>query len=209
MARTGACHRAGPSPHLVGLGLLSTLTPSRPPWAKMMNQERRGQRRQDWLVTGDDVPPFIQQMLTACLPGAGAGPRQWTRGPRCVGGKEDGDKKRVKAKQRLKGRADGRGMSLLAGGQSCSQKRAGRRPCFGLLSTPPQLAPHSPAAAWLWGGPLWAPSGGQRSSPLSTAPISLGSTTIEGSRWPSRGPFSRMPTAACGEGGWGLGGARP
>ena len=41
------------------------------------------------------------------------------------------------------------------------------------------------------------PSGGQRSSPLSTAPSSLGSTTIEGSRWPSRGPFSQAPTMAC------------
>lgn len=44
--------------------------------------------------------------------------------------------------------------------------------------------------------PLWVPSGGQRSSPLSTAPTSVGSTTIEGSRWQSRGPFSRTPTAA-------------
>lgn len=40
----------------------------------------------------------------------------------------------------------------------------------------------SPATAWICGAPLWVPSGGQRSSPLSTAPASVGSTTIEGSR---------------------------
>lgn len=65
------------------------------------------------------------------------------------------------------------------------------------LSRDPRAAPHSPAAAWVWADPLWEPSGGQRSSPLSTTPSSLGPTTIEGSRWPSRGPFSRAPTIAC------------
>lgn len=73
----------------------------------------------------------------------------------------------------------------------------------------PTGSPHSPAAAWLWGAPLWVPSGGQRSSPLSTAPTSLRSTTIEGSRWPSRGPFSWAPTAACGRVGRGQGNAGP
>lgn len=70
---------------------------------------------------------------------------------------------------------------------------------------PPWAVPHSPEASWLWADPLKAPSGGQRSSPLSTEPTSLDSTTIEGSRWPSRGPFSRAPTAACREGGQGSG----
>lgn len=96
------------------------------------------------------------------------------------------------AKQRVTGQTDGWGMS----GQEDPASDS-------FLSAPPQAAPNSPAAAWLWGGPLWAPSGGQRSSPLSTAPTSLGSTTIEGSRWPSRAPFSRTATTACGEGGQG------
>ena len=80
----------------------------------------------------------------------------------------------------------------------------GGGPGVGPLSGSLRAAPHSPAAAWLCADPLWEPSGGQRSSPLSTTPSSLGSTTIEGSRWPSRGPFSRAPTIACKGGGQGV-----
>lgn len=88
-------------------------------------------------------------------------------------------------------------------GPACRSRQEGDPASDSSLLAPPQAAPHSPATAWLWVDPFWAPSGGQRSSPLSTAPTSLGSTTIEGSRWPSRGPFSRAPTAACRKGGRG------
>lgn len=103
------------------------------------------------------------------------------------------------------GRAAGRPGRQCPGGRSSpggwmGGVQAGWRgggPGVGPLSGPLRAAPHSPAAAWIWADPLWEPSGGQRSSPLSTTPSSLGPTTIEGSRWPSRGPFSRAPTIAC------------
>lgn len=104
------------------------------------------------MVTEDNVPPFIQQRLTACLPGAGTGAPTVDggagRGAQCAGGREDGDRKRVKAKQRLRGPAMGGVPAGWRDGQSCSE-RAGRSPSSdSLLSVPPQLAPHSPAAVW-------------------------------------------------------------
>lgn len=117
-----------------------------------------------------------------------------------------------------RGTVTGRGAGQAAPKRRAEAHRAGRwmgasrleggGPGSRLLSGPLQAAPHSAAAAWLWVDPLWAPSGGQHSSPLATAPPLPGSTMIEGSRWPTRGPFSRAPTMACRVGG-GQGNARP
>lgn len=96
------------------------------------------------------------------------------------------------------------------GGGPCLQEQAGGAPASdSFLSAPPQAAPHSPAATWLWADPLREASGGQRSSPLSTEPTSLDSTTIAGSHRPRPGPFSRAPAVACREGGQQSGRAEP
>lgn len=56
VARSGACHWAGPSPHLVGLGRLSTLTPSRPPRAThtcSKGDKSGGKRTEEARLVGD------------------------------------------------------------------------------------------------------------------------------------------------------------
>lgn len=92
----------------------------------------------------------------------------------CAGGRGAGDKDNIKPGS----------TRHWSGGLKASrverEQREGRGP--GLLLTVTSLrAPHAPAAARLQGESLWAPCGGQRSAPRSTAPTSLGSTKAEGS----------------------------